>query len=386
MNDFELDKLTLTKINNYIEKKDPLSDSFEKLKVSFLRNITLDSVKPYIKFFCLQNSINLDVEMGNFDNVFQDSINLDSKLYSNSPDIIIVCLNISSLSSRLSIGFSELTLKEINDEVIRLEKFLNDILSNLRKSSQASILINNFETPVYPSYGILDSQSQNKQINTFRKINLKLLDLTSNYANTYLVDFDKLQSQIGYEDFFDLRFWHIAKAPYSRKATKVIANEYFKYIKALRGRSKKCLVLDCDNTLWGGVIGEDGINNIAIGNSYPGSAYLEFQNAIQERNSKDVASVKLEFRIGINSGDVVKEKDNLLGDGVNIAARLEALAQTGGITISKSVYDFVQGKTRFEYNDLGVQKVKQNEFHAFDLLIHGNEKRKLKSDSKNKID
>ena len=280
MNDFELDKLTLTKINNYIEKKDPLSDSFEKLKVSFLRNITIDSVTPYIKFFCLKNSINVDVEMGNFDNIFQDSINLDSKLYSNSPDIIIVCLNISSLSSRLSIGFSELTLKEINDEVIRLEKFLNDILSNLRKSSQASILINNFETPVYPSYGILDSQSQNKQINTFRKINLKLLDLTSNYANTYLVDFDKLQSQIGYEDFFDLRFWHIAKAPYSRKATKVIANEYFKYIKALRGRSKKCLVLDCDNTLWGGVIGEDGINNIAIGNSYPGSAYLEFQNAI----------------------------------------------------------------------------------------------------------
>jgi class 3 adenylate cyclase/TolB-like protein len=105
---------------------------------------------------------------------------------------------------------------------------------------------------------------------------------------------------------------------------------------------------------------------------------VEFQNAIQERNSKDDASVKLEFRIGINSGDVVKEKDNLLGDGVNIAARLEALAQTGGITISKSVYDFVQGKTRFEFNDLGVQKVKQNEFHAFDLLVDPSQKRKIK--------
>jgi FkbH-like protein len=280
MNDFELDKLTLTKITDYIEKNEVLSSSSEKLKVCFLRNITIDSVTPYIKFFCLKNSINVDVEMGNFDNIFQDSINLDSKLYSDSPDIIIVCLNISSLSSKLSTCFSELTLKEINDEVIRLEQFIKNILSNIRKSSQASILINNFETPVYPSYGILDSQSQNKQINTFRKINLKLLDLTSNYVNTYLVDFDKLQSQIGFEDFFDLRFWHIAKAPYSRKATKVIANEYCKFIIALRGRSKKCLVLDCDNTLWGGIVGEDGINNIAIGNSYPGSAYLEFQNAI----------------------------------------------------------------------------------------------------------
>lgn len=112
---------------------------------------------------------------------------------------------------------------------------------------------------------------------------------------------------------------------------------------------------------------------------------VEFQNAIQERNSKDDVSVKLEFRIGINSGDVVKEKGNLLGDGVNIAARLEALAQTGGITISKSIYEFVQGKTKFEYNDLGVQKVKQNEFHAFDLLVSPSQKRKIKKRKKSNL-
>ena len=112
---------------------------------------------------------------------------------------------------------------------------------------------------------------------------------------------------------------------------------------------------------------------------------VEFQKAISERNSSDETSVKLQFRIGINSGDVIKEKDNLLGDGVNIAARLEALAQSDGITTSKVIYDYVKGKTQYEFNDLGLQKVKQNEFHAFDLLIDGNEKRKLKSDSKNKI-
>ena len=104
---------------------------------------------------------------------------------------------------------------------------------------------------------------------------------------------------------------------------------------------------------------------------------VEFQKAIEQRNSTEDATVKLEFRIGINSGDVIKEKDNLLGDGVNIAARLEALAQAGGITISKSVYDYVKGKTKFEFNDLGIQKVKQNEFHAFDLLLSPDQKRKI---------
>ncbi len=77
--------------------------------------------------------------------------------------------------------------------------------------------------------------------------------------------------------------------------------------------------------------------------------------------------------------------ENLLGDGVNIAARLEALSQTGGVTISKSIHDFVKGKTKFEFNDVGLQKVKQNEFHAFDILLKGSQKRKpQKSVGKNK--
>ena len=106
---------------------------------------------------------------------------------------------------------------------------------------------------------------------------------------------------------------------------------------------------------------------------------VEFQKAIKNRNSSEDTSVKLEFRIGINSGDVVKEKENLLGDGVNIAARLEALAQAGGITLSKVIYDYVKGKTNHEFNDLGLQKVKQNEFHAFDIVLDASQKRKLKS-------
>ena len=105
---------------------------------------------------------------------------------------------------------------------------------------------------------------------------------------------------------------------------------------------------------------------------------VDFQNTIKERNTTEEATVKLEFRIGINSGDVVKEKDNLLGDGVNISARLEALDQTNGITVSKVIYDYVKGKTKHEFNDLGVQKVKQNEFQAFDLLVEPSQKRRIK--------
>ena len=110
---------------------------------------------------------------------------------------------------------------------------------------------------------------------------------------------------------------------------------------------------------------------------------VEFQKQIKARNDKNTTDVKLEYRIGINMGDVVKEGDNLLGDGVNIAARLEALAQPGGITISKNVYDLVANKTKYKFNDLGTQKVKQNQFHAYDLLLDPTQKRKLKTQSSN---
>ncbi len=109
---------------------------------------------------------------------------------------------------------------------------------------------------------------------------------------------------------------------------------------------------------------------------------VNFQNEIKEKNENGALGVKLEFRIGINMGDVVSKDGNLLGDGVNIAARLEALAQHGGITISKSVYDFVVPKTKMTFNDLGIQKVKQNEFHAYDVLLNKSHRRSLKQTQK----
>ena len=112
---------------------------------------------------------------------------------------------------------------------------------------------------------------------------------------------------------------------------------------------------------------------------------VAFQSDIKKRNESDKTEVKLEFRIGINMGDVVKKEGNLFGDGVNIAARLEALAQPNGISISKSVYDLVVPKTKMTFNDLGVQKVKQNEFHAFDILLDPSQKRTLKTKSTSRL-
>ena len=103
----------------------------------------------------------------------------------------------------------------------------------------------------------------------------------------------------------------------------------------------------------------------------------EFQNTIKERNNSVPEEEQMEFRIGINMGDVVIEGDNLYGEGVNVAARLEALAQPGGVCLSKNVHEIVNKKTDFQFHDLGEQKVKNTVLHAVDVRLDGTTQRKL---------
>lgn len=186
----------------------------------------------------------------------------------------------------------------------------------------------------------------------------------------------------------------MAREKIERKITVILATDVVGYSKHMEANESETIhnLRACEGILTGLFAKHDGRLFNTGGDSFlaefPSAVSavecaVEFQKAIDERNSSDDVSVKLEFRIGINSGDVVKEKENLLGDGVNIAARLEALAQTNGITVSKVIYDFVKGKTNYEFNDLGLQKVKQNEFHAYDLLLVPSQKRTIKRERTN---
>ena len=187
----------------------------------------------------------------------------------------------------------------------------------------------------------------------------------------------------------------MAKKEIDRKVAIILATDVVNYSKHMEANESETVknLRACELILQKSIKKHDG----RLFNSGGDSFFIEFpsaveavecsvafQNDIKKRNSSDKITVSLEFRIGISMGDVIKEKDNLLGDGVNIAARLESLAQTNGITISKNIYDLVKAKTSHQYNDLGIQKVKKNEFHAYDILLDPSQKRKLKTQKSNR--
>jgi len=278
MEHFQQSKNNLASTLSEIKNID--STSFPEYKIAVLRNITLESIKPFIELNLLRMGLKPVFYFADFNNIHQEALNPQSEFYNFKPDTTILAIKKEIAYHDLSYKHASLSLEEsqsIQDLVI---SDFTQICQAINQNSSTSILIHNFESPTAPSLGILDYQLENAQLNLIRSINIELARLAKKLDNCFIVDLDLLQSRIGAAHFYDKRYWHIGKAPYSKDAYPSLANEYCKIIRALKGKAKKCLILDLDNTLWGGIIGEDGINKIGIGDSFPGSAFKEFQYAI----------------------------------------------------------------------------------------------------------
>jgi FkbH-like protein len=105
-------------------------------------------------------------------------------------------------------------------------------------------------------------------------------------SNVYVLDYCGLVGKFGAIHWYDRRMSHLVQAPVAMDMLRHLVNEYVKFFRALTGQAKRCLVLDLDNTLWGGTLGESGIDGIQLGPKYPGSAFVEFQQSILQLHKK----------------------------------------------------------------------------------------------------
>lgn len=124
-----------------------------------------------------------------------------------------------------------------------------------------------------------------------RDYNSHLYHLSSKHQNVKVIDFKSFLSLAG-EVVFDWRFYYISQTPINPKLNPKFATWFQKQLDAIDAKRKKCLVLDLDNTLWGGILGEDGLEGIQLGNTYPGRAYFDFQiGLIQAKDSGVILTV-----------------------------------------------------------------------------------------------
>jgi FkbH-like protein len=129
-------------------------------------------------------------------------------------------------------------------------------------------------------FGINDPQRPEGQGYLVQRFNQGLAAEFAKRKGVVLWDFDRLVRAKGYENLYDPKMWYVSRNPYRQSAYPAIADDLTRYVRSALGRIRKCVVVDLDNTLWGGIVGEDGIEGIGLGRDYPGNCYRDFQKEL----------------------------------------------------------------------------------------------------------
>jgi FkbH-like protein len=274
-----MSELTFLQVKKRLNKKK--STNLSKVNISILRNITVDQVEDYIKYYGLQSDLDIECKFGRFDNIFQDILASDSELVNQDSDVILVFYHLEMIYRQLSYLYPSFTSSERESATENIVKFVENCLFEIRNRSNAVVLWPSFELYVVSPLGIFDNH-YNDGINDFiLDINRKLSFVFSKFLDCFLICSQSLVSRIGYNDFYDQERRISAASPYSLVALREYALESVKYIRALKGLSKKVIVCDCDNTIWGGIVGEDGVQNLQIGSGALGGIFEEFQHMLK---------------------------------------------------------------------------------------------------------
>lgn len=268
--------------------RDPALADLPPLDLAVLRNVTVEPLEPFLRYQAAQAGFNARLRFGTFDGILQDALSDDSGVVAASPGGILVFLHLEVFSEALARRLPTLDAATVDAEVDRFAAYVQGTLAGLRGRTQAPILWHGFERPLHPAFGIADSRLERGQLAVVQRLNAVLRQALAAVDNAWFVDLDEVQTLVGARDFHDRRYWHIGRSPFGRAAQRAIAELDFRFLRALNGKAKKCLVLDCDNTLWGGILGEDGLEGIKLGHSFPGSAFRDLQHEIAGLGARGV--------------------------------------------------------------------------------------------------
>ena len=249
-------------------------------RLAILRSFTLEPVVPLLRAAAFVGGIDVTVQVGDFNTYAQELLDPTSQLYQFEPDVVILAVQTRDVAPDLWKGYTDLSAAETRAAQKRVVDDFRNWVQVFRSHSQAHLVIHTLEVPPLPSQGILDSQLKTGQVAAIQQINQKLRHLAGNHTGVYILDYDALVARYGRARWHDERKWLTMRMPIAADGLIHLANEWLRFIHPLTGKVCKALVTDLDNTLWGGVVGEDGMEEIKVGPEYPGAAHQSLQRVI----------------------------------------------------------------------------------------------------------
>jgi FkbH-like protein len=351
------------------------------IKIGIISNSTTDLMVPSLISTALRYGISLKVIEAEFNQIAQEAFSKNSTFSNHKLDFILMAIDYRGLSLSKKIGDKNLSNKNIEDCFL----YIKSIIESLRSKFDAQIIFQNIANIPESPFGSFEGRLQGTLYSLILNLNRRLDGLISN--NIFLLDVENISLNIGLSNWHDPTLWNLGKLSFSQQYLPIYAEYVCRILAARLGKSRRCLILDLDNTLWGGVIWDDGIEGIIIGNGNPtGEAHLNIQKtALELRERGIVLAVSSKNDDKIARQPFKKHPDMLLkeehiavfqANWMDKASNIKAIAKTLSLGLESMVFlddnPAERMQVRRELPDVAVPELPDNPaLYARTLLAAG---------------
>lgn len=280
--EYPFDEEYILKKSKHI-KKELLNDGSTRIqkKIAVLGGSTTHDIIRILELFLLNQGIAPQFYESEYNMYWQDAMFDNEILRDFAPDVIYIHTTNRNITNYPQLTESD---EQVTAKLDETYQNFSRMWEHLKETYHCVIIQNNFELPFFRILGNRDSADYRGRINFINRLNDKFYEYAMTHEDFYINDIHYLSSCYGLDKWSDPFFWHMYKYALCLSAIPNLTFNLSNIIKALFGKNKKALVLDLDNTLWGGIVGDDGVENIQIGQETSvGQVYSEFQTYLKQQ-------------------------------------------------------------------------------------------------------
>ncbi|MDX3908896.1 MAG: HAD-IIIC family phosphatase [Sphingobium sp.] len=262
-------------------------DAGGTVRVTLLGNVTCELLEPFLAVSSAREGFQLSCRYGGFGQFFQDLTTGVCQLF--DPHIIFLLLSLEQLRPDAITGITALSPGERLKLREQITNEIRDWVVAAESGTNATLLVANFPMPAFPALGVADAANDFGEMEFYYELNRSMLEIVADHPRVQLFDLAGAAARVGSDQGFDRRMFHVAKVGWTERLMAEMGNCFARHLIAATGTARKCLVVDADNSLWGGVLGEEGPWGIKIDPGDPtGEAFLAFQRRVKALKDRGV--------------------------------------------------------------------------------------------------
>ena len=272
-----------------------LSDSLKQqpeirsLRTFIVRSVTIEPILPYLQTSALLSGFLLETIVGGFGSYMDDLLSLQGAVALADPDLLLIILDLEDVAGHLPDLCADGIGAAVEAAIAGAVQHLSHLLREVRARSKARILLQGFVVPHTSSLGeVGDANLPRSLPRAVTHLNDQLSALCASIADCVFYDVDAIAAHLGRGRWSDQRLFLASRLPVAAANFAVYARALVRSFRVLYQTPRKVLCTDLDNTLWGGVLGEDGVQGIITGTTFPGTPFYQYQRYLRQLTSRGI--------------------------------------------------------------------------------------------------